>query len=196
MSLLISMSLFSLSMSISPGPVNIITLSTGVNYGFRKALPFVSGATVGFTLLLLLIGLSVDLIASFSGRFLHLLSYAGCAFILYMGYGIMTSSGAISAAHGKLPTFLQGAGLQWLNPKAWAACLAGVSAFNLSQSYELLAMFVMIYFVICYLSIGSWALLGDRLTGVVGKEKNIRLLNRVMGGALILVALQLLLMPL
>jgi len=34
MSLIIAMSLFALSMSVSPGPVNLVTFSSGLNYGF------------------------------------------------------------------------------------------------------------------------------------------------------------------
>jgi threonine/homoserine/homoserine lactone efflux protein len=64
MSVIFAMCLFSLSMSISPGPVNLITLSTGVNHGFKNAMPFVSGATLGFTLLLLMVGLGLGGLAS------------------------------------------------------------------------------------------------------------------------------------
>ena len=56
MTLLLAMLSFSLVMSITPGPVNMIILSSGISYGVKRTIPYVSGATVGFTLLLLLIG--------------------------------------------------------------------------------------------------------------------------------------------
>jgi threonine/homoserine/homoserine lactone efflux protein len=56
MTLLLAMFLFSLVMSISPGPVNMIILSSGISYGIKRTIPYVSGATFGFTLLLLFIG--------------------------------------------------------------------------------------------------------------------------------------------
>ncbi|MCO7216681.1 LysE family translocator, partial [Halomonas sp. OfavH-34-E] len=43
---------FSLVASISPGPVNLLILSTGVGHGWRRAMPLVVGASGGFTLLL------------------------------------------------------------------------------------------------------------------------------------------------
>ena len=91
MSIILAMSLFSLSMSISPGPVNFITLSTGANHGFRSAVPFVSGATICFTLLLLLIGMGLGQLAEDHAAFLDLLGYGGSALICYMGYKIATS---------------------------------------------------------------------------------------------------------
>ena len=55
MSLLLSMAAFALASSISPGPVNIVALSAGAQFGLRPAMRHVSGATLGFTLLLLLL---------------------------------------------------------------------------------------------------------------------------------------------
>ena len=43
MSMIFAMCSFALSMSISPGPVNLLTLSSGINHGFLRTLPFVAG---------------------------------------------------------------------------------------------------------------------------------------------------------
>ncbi|WP_198655681.1 hypothetical protein [Salinicola sp. CR57] len=53
----LSMAAFALATSLSPGPVNLVALSTGLSYGFRHSLRHVSGATCSFTLLLLAIGM-------------------------------------------------------------------------------------------------------------------------------------------
>ncbi|MCC2645735.1 MAG: hypothetical protein K0R94_1513, partial [Burkholderiales bacterium] len=39
---IIAMVLFSMIMSISPGPVNLVTLNSGINYGFKKTFSYVS----------------------------------------------------------------------------------------------------------------------------------------------------------
>jgi threonine/homoserine/homoserine lactone efflux protein len=57
MSLFIAMLSFFFVMSISPGPVNMDIVSSGARYGVRKTFSFVSGAAIGFILLLLFIGL-------------------------------------------------------------------------------------------------------------------------------------------
>ena len=65
--LFLSMAAFALAASISPGPVNIVALSSGAQYGFRPSLRHVSGATLGFTLLLVLgnyINLSLEMKSS------------------------------------------------------------------------------------------------------------------------------------
>lgn len=194
MSVIFAMCLFSLSMSITPGPVNLITLSTGVNHGFRNSMPFVSGATIGFTLLLLVVGLGIGSFAAKSQLFLDLLGYGGAGIISYMGYKIAVSTPQIKVTSEALPTFYQGVLLQCINPKAWVACLAGVSAFNLANSYILLALFVSLYFIICFASISLWALAGEKISAFFHTPRNLRVFNMLMGGALVIVAIYLLFM--
>lgn len=55
MVLIVTMLMFALALSFSPGPVNMVIISSGAAHGFRKTFSFVSGATIGFTLLLVLI---------------------------------------------------------------------------------------------------------------------------------------------
>lgn len=192
MSIILAMCLFSFSMSISPGPVNLITLSTGVNHGLRKAMPFVSGATVGFTLLLLMTGLGIGQLAAENKELMNILGYLGAGFIGYMGYKVATADPQLDVGKNKRPTFTQGFLLQWLNPKAWIACLSGVTAFNLTDTDSQLFVFVGLYFFICYSCISSWALMGDRISQVINSRSNLRIFNRVMGTVLIIVALYLL----
>jgi len=191
MSLIFAMCLFSFSMSISPGPVNVITLSTGVNYGFKKALSFVGGATVGFTLLLLMIGLGLRFMTGLLGDYLTALSYVGALYIAYMGGKIAFSArnaASLVTEKQSIPTFGDGFLLQWLNPKAWIACISGVTAFKLGYSLPLLGLFIGIYFLICYVSIACWAFLGDRINRFLHSPRHYMLFNLTMGGVLIIVA--------
>lgn len=193
MSVLIAMSVFSFSMSISPGPVNLIALTSGLNYGFWRSVPFVFGATIGFTLLLFLIGLGIGTLPSNYTQSLEYLSYFGCGFILYMGVKIFSVNpqGIKGAEFNDIPSFTQGIFMQWLNPKAWMACLAGCSAFNVHSSNEVLATFVGIYFLICYLCIGCWSFLGEKMSVYLKSKFRISIFNKVMGGMLCLIVIYL-----
>lgn len=191
MSLIIAMSLFALSMSVSPGPVNLITFSSGLNYGFLSSLPFVAGAALGFTLLLIVVGLGLGEIVALSPVLMQVLAYAGTGFICYMGYKIATAHPELPGASEHQPHFFQGAALQWLNPKAWIASLSGVSAFEATLGNGLLT-FASLYSVICFLSIGAWALAGASVSELLRDKSKLLWCNRVMGGLLIIVAIFLL----
>lgn len=192
MSLLIAMFSFSLTMSISPGPVNMVIVSSGMNYGVRKTLPFVSGGTIGFTLLLLFIGLGFSQVISSYPNLLKYLTIAGSLFIIYMGYLIATANPELDIEKQNEPTFFQGFLLQWLNPKAWVACLAGASLFSVPNSSKEFLLFSFIYFVVCYLSLFSWSVLGDKFSKFLNSNLKLRLFNFSMGGALIATACYLL----
>jgi threonine/homoserine/homoserine lactone efflux protein len=191
MSLIIAMSLFALSMSVSPGPVNLVTFSSGLNYGFLPSLPFVAGAALGFTLLLVVVGLGLGQMVALSPALMQVLTYAGTAFICYMGYKIATAHPELPGAPERQPHFFQGAALQWLNPKAWIASLSGVSAFEATLGNGLF-VFASLYLVICFFSVAVWAFAGARVSGLLRDRSNLLWCNRVMGGLLIIVATYLL----
>jgi threonine/homoserine/homoserine lactone efflux protein len=191
MSLIIAMCLFAVSMSISPGPVNLVTFSSGLNYGFVPTLPFVAGAALGFTVLLVVVGLGLGEIVALSPVLMQVLAYAGTAFICYMGYKIASAHPELPGASESQPQFFQGAALQWLNPKAWIASFSGVSAFEATLGNGLL-VFAGLYLVLCFLSISLWAYAGARLSKLVSDRSRLQWCNRIMGGLLILVAFYLL----
>lgn len=193
MSLIIAMCAFSFSMSVSPGPVNLICLSSGINYGFRKTLPFVSGATIGFVILLSVIGFGLGVIATNTAYLFDVLPYLGSGFIGYMAFKILTANGQLTteAQNSVPPTFIQGILLQWLNPKAWMACFAGTAAFNVDDSNQTLLLFICIYFATCYAGIACWALIGDKVGAWLTNPHNIKRFNALMGTALLFVSIYL-----
>ncbi len=190
-SALAAMLAFSLAMSITPGPVNMVILSSGLNYGLRKTIGFVSGATIGFTLLLLCVGLGFYKFIQVYPGFLSYLAIGGSIYIAYIGYKIASSKPDIAITEQKIPQFMQGFILQWLNPKAWIACVSGVSLFSQVDSYNPLMTFSGIYFLVCYGSLSLWAILGQQLSVVVKNNQNLRMLNVVMGSILIITSVYL-----
>ncbi len=182
---LFAMFSFSLAMSISPGPVNMMIISSGINHGVRKTMPFVSGATIGFTLLLVMIGFGLMNILNVYPSLLHYIEVSGAIFIIYMGYKIATSISDLSTLNNDKKTlkFHEGFLLQWLNPKAWIACVSGVSMFVSSTST--FVVFVIIYFVVCYLSLSIWGVLGQKMTKFLNTDTRLKAFNILMGGILI-----------
>jgi len=184
MSLILAMSAFALVMSVTPGPVNIVTLTSGANYGIARTLPFVSGATVGFTALLLILGLGAAELLETAPDLMRVIGVLGAGFILYMAVKLITAGGALSASNGKKPGFVDGVLMQWLNPKAWIACVSGIAAFTTQNDFASLALFCTLYFFICYAGVGIWAVIGRQAQFLVQSEARLKWFNRVMGTAL------------
>lgn len=192
MSILLSMAIFSLSMSISPGPVNFVALTSGLNYGLVKSLKFVAGATISFVVLLTLIGVGLGTASEGFPTVLNVLKYVGCGYIIFIGYKILSDGGDISdiSSVSSIPSFSQGWLMQWLNPKAWIACC---SAFDVYSSDQRLIQFVVIYFLICFIGIACWAFLGNKIKLWFSSKKHLVLFNRIMGSVLCILGVTLLL---
>lgn len=189
MNVLLVMFFFSLAMSISPGPVNMVIVSSGANYGVKRTMPYISGATIGFTLLLLFIGLGFFQVINSFPFFLKYLAFGGSLFIIYIGYKIASSKSEIKLNKEEMtPKFYEGFLLQWLNPKAWVACVSGASIFSSTESYTPFLTFVTIYFLVCYVSLAAWAVLGDRVSILLTSTFRLRVFNLFMGLLLILTA--------
>lgn len=188
MSLILAMFMFALTMSISPGPVNMVIISSGAKHGFRKTLPFISGAITGFTLLLILVGFGFYAVIDKYPRFFNYLNIAGSAFIIYVGYKIAASAPELSLKKNDTPGFVQGFLLQWLNPKAWIACASGVALFSEPATQTMLMVFIIIYFLVCYISLAAWAVLGNNVSILLNNAQRIRVFNVLMGVLLIVTA--------
>ncbi len=193
MTVLLSMAAFALASSISPGPVNVVALSAGAQHGFNASMRHVTGATVGFTLLLLLIGLGLHELLAYFPNLIDIVKWAGIGFLLYMVYKLAVDDGKLGADKPtRGPSFAYGAAMQWLNPKAWLASLAGMGAYAADGDGRLVWQFTVVYFVVCYLSIASWAYAGTFLRRYLQEPKRVRLFNRAMATLLAASALYLL----
>jgi threonine/homoserine/homoserine lactone efflux protein len=194
MTLLLSMAAFALVSSITPGPVNLVALSSAARHGLRPTLAHVTGATAGFTLLLVLIGIGLYEVLIRWPLLTTGIRLAGVVYLLYLAWKLAGDNGQLQA-HGSTPrpTLLGGAAMQWLNPKAWLASVAGMGAFAADGSSGTVARFALIYFVVCYASIACWAVAGTYLQRHLDKAVGVRLFNRVMAVLLTLCAAGLLL---
>ncbi|MDE1179902.1 LysE family translocator [Paraburkholderia sp.] len=190
---LLSMAAFALASSITPGPVNVVALSTGARRGLGVAMRHVSGATFGFTLLLLLTGLGLHKILARWPGLTHGIQWAGVAFLFYMAWQLASDDGAPRPEKSRRPpSFLSGAAMQWLNPKAWLASIAGMGVYASNGDTLLVWRFTALYFVICYASLSCWAVAGTLLRGHLNEPSRMRLFNRTMATLLAASALYLL----
>ncbi|WP_263139081.1 LysE family translocator [Pseudomonas sp. RIT-PI-AD] len=189
----LSMAAFALASSITPGPVNLVALNTGARFGFLASLRHVSGATLGFTLLLLLIGLGLYELLARAPALMWAIQWGGVAFLLYMAYRLARDDGRLGADRAiARPSFWTGALMQWLNPKAWLASVAGMGLYAADGEVTRVWTFAALYFVICYLSLACWGWTGSALRRHMGNAGRVRLLNRLMAALLVASAVYLL----
>lgn len=202
---------FALSMSISPGPVNMLIIATAAQQGFARTWALVSGATLGFTALLALVGMGLSELLQQYPLVLHVLGILGAVFMLWVGWCLwraptaplqtdvldadavdanVTDTNVTDAAPvlPVVPGFWHGVLLQCLNPKAWIACAAGTAMFASAPVAHALTTFVAIYFVVCYASLALWAWAGQQLAAYLQVPRRMRVFNVMMAAMMWLTA--------
>lgn len=193
MSVLASMAGFAVAASITPGPVNLVALASSVRFGFRAAMWHVSGATLGFVLLLLLVGHGLYALMERIPLLAVSTKWAGIVFLLYMACRLALDDGRLgSDGTVRRPSIWAGAVMQWLNPKAWLAAVAGVGVYCGEGDGLRLWQFAAIYLVVCYLSVASWAGAGLFLRQHLQDARRMRYFNRAMAVVIALSILALL----
>ncbi|UYO74708.1 LysE family translocator [Halomonas qinghailakensis] len=193
-SLLLPMSAFALAASISPGPVNLVCLSSGTHYPIAKGLIFVTGATLGFLALFLATGAGLYSLLNALPLLEEILRWAGLLFLLYLSYQLFQHNGSVhNQDTDKPPGFMTGAMMQWLNPKAWLASAAGIGAYTSSNDPYQLWLFAALYLPICWLSLASWVYAGAFLKRYVHRPFILLTINRTLAAGLAASAIFLLL---
>lgn len=186
--ILSALMLFALVSSITPGPNNLMLMASGANFGIKRSLPHMFGVSLGFTLMVVLVGLGVmQLFDAFpiSYQILKLLSVA---YLLYLAYKIATSSKATNGVKGdaKPMTFIQAVMFQWVNPKAWTMALTAISVYAPTKSVLAVVMVACVFGAVNFPCISGWTILGQKIQVFLTHEKRLKIFNFTMAGLLIL----------
>lgn len=171
---------FAVASSITPGPNNIMLMTSGTNFGFRRTVPHMLGVSLGFALMIVLVGLGLaQLFARYPAAH-EILKWVSIAYLLYLAWKIATarppSDGA--AAKGAPMTFVQAALFQWVNPKAWTMALTGVTVYMPPVDPWIgLLLVAALFGAINLPCVGLWAAMGVKLRSWLGDARRLRQFN-------------------
>src|SRR5437899_12987185 len=116
-SLLYAFIIFAVVMFFTPGPNNIMLLSSGLTYGFRRTIPHIAGITVGFAFMIGAVGLGLGTVFIAYPVLQTILKYAGVAYLIYLAAQIAMSeppSADPDDDRGRPMTFWGAAMVQWI----------------------------------------------------------------------------------
>ena len=189
-----SLNLFAFVASITPGPNNAMLLASGLNFGVRRTVPHMLGISVGFSIMIVIVGLGLGAVLEAAPRLQLALKVASIAYLFWLAWKIARAappSGATSAA-GKPFTFLQAAAFQWVNPKAWALALTAIAAYAPSENFAFnVAIVALVFGVVNAPSVAVWAVFGNVLRRFLGDARMLARINLAMALALVLSTLPL-----
>jgi threonine/homoserine/homoserine lactone efflux protein len=184
--LLVALVGFGIATSITPGPNNVMLMASGVNFGLARTWPHLLGVALGFTVMIALVGAGVirafDAIPGLEVG----LKLACLGYILWMA-GKLVRSARISrgGARARPMTFLQAAGFQWVNPKAWAMALTAITAYAPDGTWLAVAVVAAVFGAVNLPCVLIWVILGVRLRTWLERPGRLRAFNLTMAVCLV-----------
>lgn len=180
--------LFCIVGTITPGPNNIMLLSSGVNFGIRRSMPHLTGIFVGFPLVTLSVGLGFASLFEAFPIMQQILKIISIAYLLYLAWRIaMTRSDVQGNSTAKPMSFLQAASFQWVNPKTWIMSVGAIATYTSADGNFLLEIvLICLIFSLTFIPCGGlWLIAGVWLKKYLQQPKLQQYFNFSMAALLV-----------
>ena len=126
--------LFAISMVATPGPANMILLSAGSQFGFKKSVPFVIGIILSKQIIIWPIGLGILTFFELFPSFINIIKVISCTYIIWLAWKLSRFKVNEDQKLTDAPSFFHGLPVHPTNPKAWA--MVSVSFSNYTNPNE------------------------------------------------------------
>lgn len=160
---LLPLALFALTSTITPGGATTLATTSGVQFGFRRSIPLMAGISVGLAALASIAGAGLSGLLMAVPSLQLTMKIAGTGYLLWLAWKIGRSGPPNLRTNMAIPLgFAGGAGLLWVNPKAWAMVTSAVASFaSLSAHPVQLAVLLSATFgLAAALSLSIWCVAG------------------------------------
>lgn len=186
METILAFCIFAFVASITPGPTNLLILSTSHHFNIKKTIGLILGASIGAALLVFITGLGVGSTLNQYQNIKLMVSLVGGFWLTYVSWQIFTlnpnQNGNFQTINKK-KGFFTGFFLQFINPKSWLMAIAVITVYtshvvNYNQTLITLSLLFMCISLPCLF---VWAYLGRISQKFISSNRQITLFNRVLG---------------
>lgn len=186
---------FAFSAAMTPGPNNLLLMSSGAMYGLKRTVPHICGVFIGFNFLMLAAIFGLDAVMLKWPFIITFVKIVGSAWLAWMGYQFLQTAFSTknknkdrkSKTTSRPFRFYEAVLFQWVNPKA--LLMAGLTAgsfVNISDNFILRTTLICSVFLICgMISATTWTIAGSTLNRLMSSGKSAKTLNIIMGLLLI-----------
>ena len=92
MEFLVPVYLFAFSSTVTPGPNNIMIMTSGLNFGIRRSMPHFLGICLGFPVMVVVVGLGFGVLFEKFPVLHEIIKIAGIIYLLYLSWLIATAT--------------------------------------------------------------------------------------------------------
>lgn len=177
---------FAFVSTFSPGPNNIMLMTSGANVGFMRTIPHMLGVTFGFSIMVLLVGVGLTGLFHRYPMLQQGLQIACTIYLVYLAIKIALSNPSQGGKQYQPMSFFSAVLFQWVNPKGWSMALTAVSVFNQSASWAQLMLISLVFALVNIPSVSVWTAAGKQLSHWMNHPSYVRWFNGAMGALLLL----------
>ncbi|MGK0376012.1 MAG: threonine/homoserine/homoserine lactone efflux protein [Arenicella sp.] len=181
---------FAIAAAFTPGPNNIMIMSSGLNFGWRASMPHFFGICFGFPSMFLAVGFGLGYLFERFELLHEFIQVSGILYLLYLSWRIATAAPAnLEGGQSSKPlSFVQAALFQWVNPKAWIMGTSAIAAYTtVGADINLQILLVgLVFFLMTFPSAGVWMMFGAGLKKILADLRHQKVFNLTM--ALVLAA--------
>ena len=170
-------------MFFTPGPNNIMVLSSGLTYGFRRTVPHIAGISIGFAFMVGAVGFGFETIFLAYPVLQTILKYAGAAYLIYLAAVIAMSEPVTPGQDNRRGpmTFWGAAMFQWVNVKGWVMVIGTITAYaGIARFPWNIVIQVVLSLLLGVMSTSTWTLSGSSLRPFMTSPRAVRAFNIVM----------------
>ncbi|WP_394243082.1 LysE family translocator [Vibrio astriarenae] len=180
-----ALGIFAFVSTFTPGPNNIMLLTSGANVGFVRTLPHMAGIMCGFSFMVIVVGIGLGSIFELYPQLQELLKWACLSYLLFLTYKIVTSKSELKATDYQPMTFLGACMFQWVNPKGWSMALTSITVYNTTSDITGVFM-ISAAFALANIPSGTlWTLMGREIGRLLSSPKRLTMFNWLMGALLL-----------
>lgn len=175
--------LFALSTSFSPGPNNLLLVTSGAKFGLARTWRHILGVGFGFPLMIAVIALFLGAVFQALPWLHSVLAIVGAAYLLYLTWKLVMAGGSMKeGVVGKPIGFVEAALFQWVNPKAWVMGTGAIAAYTTSTGFGVeVAAIVAVFTIVGLASSVTWASFGSLIARFLDTPGRMRAFNITLG---------------
>lgn len=169
------------TLSITPGPNNLMLLSSGATFGLRRTLPHMLGVSIGFVVMAITVGFGLGVLLDVFPQARRFVGYVGAAYLAYLAYRIAFARPDLSKKSAAKPLgFWAALAFQYVNPKAVGMAFSAMSLFAPDGGWTIVIV-ALVFGSVNFPSISTWAIVGARLGRFLAVGNRLRVFNLCMG---------------
>jgi threonine/homoserine/homoserine lactone efflux protein len=172
----------------TPGPNNLMLMTSSARFGFARTLPHGMGIIIGFPFMVFVVSLGLGEVFHAFPLVKTVLKYVSAAYLLWLAWHLLSLRiGTVKARERPLHAH-EAALFQWINPKGWAMAASFAAAFVVGGEgrFTSIIWLTLGCLILSPLSTLTWMVFGEGLQAFLSRNGLERYLGVTL--ALLLVA--------